>query len=121
MAEEKNNPQQGSDEWSQFSELVPEREDIVMPDDDLGGLGDLDDKEGGGSYGTLSQRMKNAPKLSDAQTFDLRLNPDLGESWLNFIQQSRVLPDTYNQQFRIYLKTLLRKSKGKIPMGKQLR
>ncbi len=104
-------PSMADEQWKSFSELIPERDDVKIPDDDL------DDVMGGGepnvesSSGTLSQRMKLSPKLTDAQTFDLRLFPSMKKEWLEILQVSRVFPDTYNHLFRIFVKDLMREDK----------
>jgi hypothetical protein len=110
MPEENKEQKSSADlEWEQFSELVAERDDVSLPDGDLSGIGNSGDNQNGGaaSYGSLSQRMANSPKLSDAQTFDLRLFPQMKTQWLNILQVSRVFPDTYDDLFMIFVKDLL--------------
>ena len=80
---------------------VDEERDIPPVDD----LGIIDEQ-----YQSLSNRMKESPKLSDMQTADKRLFPDLGYNHLNNIQVSRVFPDVYNPISRILVKDLIRNS-----------
>jgi hypothetical protein len=98
-------------QWKEFSELLPERTDVKVPEDDefnsIGG----ESSGGDDDSGTLSQRMKSSPKLSDAQTFDLRLFPAMKKEWLEILQVSRVFPDTYNHLFRIFVKDLMREDR----------
>jgi len=97
-----DNEQSSSDlQFEKFSELLPERSDIELPKDEL----TVDEGEGGG--GTLSQRMKVSPKLSDVQTIDKRLFPNLGCDHLNNLMIAGIFPDLYNDLFDINVKGLL--------------
>jgi len=87
-------------QWEQISEILPERDDVKLPDDS----GDIGSEL---VHGTLGQNMRGAPKLSDVQTIDKRLFPDLGRPWLNNMLVSRVFPDLYNDLFDIIVKGLL--------------
>ncbi len=89
--------------FEKMKQVVPPRE-IELPSED--GEGD------GGGHGTLEERMETSPKLSDMQTADRRLNPDLGYRHLNIMQMSRVFPDVYNPLFRIMVKDLIRRSRA---------
>lgn len=102
MADEQKDTQ-----WESFSELVPERTDVELPEEESELLGDSEDME----RGSLTRRMKLSPKLSDAQTFDLRLFPDLGTQYLNHLMVSQVFPDNYNHLLSIIVKDLMRRDK----------
>lgn len=90
--------------FEQMSSIVPPRE-VDMPEE-TGGNGD------GGGHDTLEERMESSPKLSDMQTADKRLFPDLAGKlpiqWINKLMVSRVFPDIYNPLFRICVKELVR-------------
>jgi hypothetical protein len=95
-----NNPADDA-EWKEFSMLDPERDDIVYPEEVQV------DGKGSGS-GTLTQTMLRSPKLSDVQTIDKRLFPDLGgRAWLNNLMIAGIFPDLYNDLFDIIVKGLL--------------
>jgi len=98
MPEEKNERTNADLQWEEFSVLENERTDVSIPDEDK-----PDELEGGG--GIASRRF--TPKLTDAQTCDKRLFPDLGKEWLNNLLVSRVFPDLYNDLFEIIVKDLL--------------
>jgi hypothetical protein len=85
--------------WNQLKSIVPER-DIAVSEDA---------KDGGDEHGELESRMESSRKLTDLQVADKRLNPDLGDRYLNVLQMSRVFPDVYNAMFRILVKDLLKK------------
>lgn len=110
MADEKTN----SDlQWEKFSDIIPERDDVKLPEDDLESLEGLE-------HGGLNANMRKSPKLSDAQTFDKRLFPTTGYEWLDRIQVSEVFPDTYNYLFRIFIRSLMRQSKGKMTLAEAI-
>jgi hypothetical protein len=103
---DENNKSSSDLQWEQFSELVPERDDVKLPEDDIEGL------DGEFGRGGITHNMKMTPKLSDAQTFDKRLFPSSGFDWLDRLQVSEIFPDTYNHMFRIFTKDLMRSEKG---------
>lgn len=101
MAEEnKEQPQAGDNLYGQLSEVRPARSEVAVKDSSL----DLDD--GGGS---LAQRMRSSPKMSDTQVVDKRLFPVLKEAvdWLNNLMVARVFPETLNPLRNIIVKHLL--------------
>jgi hypothetical protein len=101
MEEESKKQKSSADiQWEQISEILPERVDVKMPEDS-------NDLESDLGHGTLGQNMRGSPKLSDVQTIDKRLFPDLQKSWLNNLLVSRVFPDLYNDLFEIIVKGLL--------------
>jgi hypothetical protein len=83
--------------YNQLSEITPPRGDV----DD--GNGELEEN----FAGTLAQRMKASPKLSDTQVVDKRLFPALREPWLANLMVARVFPDTMNPLRNINIKHLL--------------
>ena len=90
------------EEWSKMQELMPSRSDIALEE--------VDDDEG--DHRSLSQRMADSPKLSDMQTFDRRLFPDLGYTHLNNLQLARIFPDSFNPLQNILIKDLLQRDDG---------
>lgn len=104
VEEPQNEPQlvkpKGDDAFGQLASIVPERL-IDLPDE-------VKDEDIG--HGTLKERMEAHPNLSDMQTADKRMFPDLGVRHLNTIQVSRVFPDIYNPFGRILVKDLLKNS-----------
>ena len=80
--------------YEQLSKVIPKKED-----EDLEELEDID-RLGITSQDSLAKSMKVSPKLSDMQTADKRLFPDViikdvVVDWLGEIQIARVFPDTY--------------------------
>ena len=98
---QENNEEQKSEEiiYQNMSAVEPELE---VKDDILG-----DEKT---EYSSLKDRMNVSPKLTDMQTADKRLFPDLGYPHLNDVQVSRIFPDVYNPMSRILVKDLIRNS-----------
>jgi len=98
--ENKEQSQQGDSLYGQLSEVRPARSDVAVKE----GAELLDD--GGGS---LAQRMKSSPKMSDTQVVDKRLFPVLKETvdWLNNLMVARVFPETLNPLRNIIVKHLL--------------
>jgi hypothetical protein len=86
--------------YDKLSNIVPERE--IEGNDEL----DIDIS---GNQQSLGERMEYAPNLSDMQTADKRLFPDMGEKrkHLNILQVSRVFPDHYNPLLSMLVKDLL--------------
>ncbi len=82
--------------FDKLSAVEPER-DVLIDDDD----------EGLGGHRSLSERMKESPNLTDIQSLDKGMFPDLGYNHLNFLMVSRVFPDTYNPLQSILVKDLL--------------
>jgi len=84
--------------YDQLSEIAPPRSDVAQDD----GLEET-------FAGTLSQRMKVSPKMTDTQVVDKRLFPVLMETvtWLNNLMVARVFPDTLNPLRNIIIKHLL--------------
>lgn len=107
MAEQNENQQPIDKEWEEISDIVAERDDVDLPEDDV------EESSGGGGHTTLKQRQIESPRLSDMQVFDNRMFPDMGEGneWLNRIQSSEVFPDSFNNLERIYVKGLLKDKK----------
>lgn len=83
--------------YNKLSEITPPRDDVESHDDDL------EDN----IAGSLSQRMKASPKMSDTQVVDKRLFPVLREPWLSNLMVARVFPDTMNPLRNINAKHLL--------------
>lgn len=83
--------------YNQLSEVTPPRGGIAENDDDL------EDNY----MGTMTQRMKASPKMSDTQVVDKRLFPILKEPWLSNLMVARVFPDTFNPLRNIIAKHLL--------------
>ena len=84
-------------QWDAFSEILPERDDINVPDE-------IKDD---GNKMVNSSRAFGVPKLSDAQSVLKQLFPDLGKPYLNNLMIGRVFPDLYNDLFDIIVKGLL--------------
>jgi hypothetical protein len=93
-------------QWNAFSELAPEREDIVLPEES-------DDTVKSVGHKTLSQQMRDSPRLTDAQVFDNRMFPDMGKPWLNRVMSSEIFPDSFNHFFRIFVKGLMKEDRGR--------
>ena len=89
------------DLYNSMSSIVPRRE-VDLPEEN----GKSDGENGLG--GTFTDRQDYAPKLSDMQVADKRLNPDLGHKHLNVLEMSRTFPDIYNPFFRMLVKDLIR-------------
>ncbi len=88
--------------FSKMSEIAPLR-DEELEDEDFGKDGDGSDE-----HGTLEERIETGRKLTDFQTLDRRLNPDLGHDFLNLVSMGRVFPDNYNPMGRIFTKYLIK-------------
>ena len=88
--------------YESFSEITSERNIPSKEPDDL----DIDGVERGR---TLGEIMADSPNLSDMQTADKRLFPNMGEkrTHLNILQVSRVFPDHYNPLLSMLVKDLL--------------
>lgn len=95
--EEEPEPSEIDTVYQRLSGVTPER-DMLLPDD------------GGGGHKSLTEKLEEAPNLSDMQTADRRLFPDLDKKWLNNVEVSRVFPDIYNPLSRIFVKGLLQDS-----------
>lgn len=96
-----NNNQEASDadlQWQEFSQLRPERDDVVLPE--------TDDEDGGGD-GSLSENMAKHPKLSDFQTLMKQLFPTFKTEWLTYLQTSRVFADVFPHLLNIFVKSLM--------------
>lgn len=89
--------------FNQMSGIVPPR-DVNTYDESV--------SDGNGGNETLGEVIAHSPKLSDMQTADQRLFPDLAGKlpiqWINKLMVSRVFPDIYNPLFRICVKELVR-------------
>jgi len=99
MTEENIEQSQAGDSlYGRLSEVRPARSDVAVKDESL--------DDGGGS---LAQRMKSSPKMSDTQVVDKRLFPILKETvdWLNNLMIARVFPETLNPLRNIIVKHLL--------------
>ncbi|MFA5386021.1 MAG: hypothetical protein WC364_15430 [Eubacteriales bacterium] len=96
-----NNNPPNDEKWEGF-DLFPERDDVVLPDEPSQA-----DNKGSGGYGSATQNMVRSPKLSDVQTIDKRLFPDLGKTFLNNLMIAGIFPDLYNDLFDIIVKGLL--------------
>jgi hypothetical protein len=123
MTEENKNqnpePTNADLQWEQFSTVEPERTDIKYPEDE--GVDGLGSSVGGSSsgdnggeivHGSLTQRMRNSPKLSDLQTVVLQAFPDLLKKWLNVLTMAEIFPDTYNDYLIIFVKELMQDDKS---------
>lgn len=95
--------------YDKLSTVVDER-DVELVDDD-------DDIEG---HKTLSEKMTEAPNLSDIQTAFKQLYPKSGTTYLDDLQVSRVFPDVYNPLSRIFVKDLLQKSNGDMSVAEAI-
>jgi len=89
-----------------LSQVKPPRTDVKLPEDEE----KVEDKADG--HGSLKKRMKESPTLSDMQTADKRLFPQIyidGKfvEWLSNISISRVFPDTYNPYRNMIAKYLM--------------
>jgi len=91
----------GNSLFNQLSEVRPARTDVAV-EDEVGDVGDVS--------GSLSQRMKLSPKMTDTQIVDKRLFPILKETldWLNNLMVARVYPETLNPLRNIIIKHLLK-------------
>lgn len=98
-------PRSGDDLYDEMAEISAEKE-VVLPDDS------------GGNHKTMSERIQESPNLSDMQTADRRLFPDMGRPHLNRLLVSRVFPDVYNPLFRILTKDAIKADMAK-PLDKQ--
>ncbi len=85
-----------------MSTIDPLREE-ELEEDDFGSDGDGVDE-----HGTLEERIETGRKLTDFQTLDRRLNPDIGYDFLNLVSMGRVFPDNYNPMGRIFTKHLIK-------------
>lgn len=87
--------------YGRLAEVRPTRTDI----EPMQGIVFEDD--GGGS---LSQRMRGSPKMSDTQVVDKRLFPPLKDAveWLNHLMVGRVFPEQLIPLKRIIGKHLLK-------------
>jgi hypothetical protein len=113
MSEKQSDEITNSDaQWESFSSLEAERE-ILIPDsdDELGFDND--------SHASITQRMRESPKLTDAQTFDKRLFPKQKTEWLELLQVSRIFPDNFNDLFIILVKDLMSEDKN-ITLGEAI-
>lgn len=93
----------GQSAYDSLSEIAPPRTDVAINpelEDDLAG--------------SLSQRMKVSPKMSDTQIVDKRLFPILRETveWLNHLMVARIMPETYMPLRTLIVKHLLKTYKG---------
>ncbi len=95
-------PQEKDDLFGQLSEIRPARSDVAVKEGDMRETGE----DGGGS---LTQRMRMSPKMSDTQLVDKRLFPVLKDNveWLNNLMVARVFPETLNPLRNIITKHLL--------------
>jgi hypothetical protein len=84
--------------YDQLSEIAPPRSDVAQDDS-------LEETYAG----TLSQRMKVSPKMTDTQVVDKRLFPILRKEveWINNLMVGRIFPDTLNPLRNIIIKHLL--------------
>jgi hypothetical protein len=101
---EENNPEQKEDTdaaYEAMSMAVPEREDVVLPEDD---------EEPHPRHKSLRESMEDNPNLTDMQSALRVLLPKTGRAWLDNIQVSRVFPDSYNPMFNIFVKGLIQES-----------
>lgn len=99
MSEETENAQSYDAAYNSLAEISPPRQDIATQED---GVGEM-------YGGSLAQRMKNSPKMSDTQVVDSRLFPILQDTikWLNHLMVARVFPETLNPLRNIIIKHLL--------------
>jgi len=74
---------------------------------------DVDENEEDSASGgdSMTERKEENPNLTDLQTFNKTLFPDLLKKWLNVLQVSRVFPDTYNHLLRLCVKDLMKQDK----------
>jgi len=107
---QEDNKNEGDLLWKNFSEVVPEREDVIYPKDN--------DEETpiGEERQTLTSRMKTNPNQSEIQTIIEQAFPDLGYAYLNNLQMSRQFPDSYIPMESILVKQLL-KDNPKLSVG----
>lgn len=93
----------GDDLYGQLSEIKPPRGDVATQEV---GVGELPHDDG---FGSLADRMKLSPKMSDTQVVDRRLFPILKEKldYLNNLPVARVFPETINPLRNILVKELL--------------
>ena len=105
--EEKKQPE-GSDLFDQLASVTPERE-ISLEED-----------SGGDGHRTLKERIEESPNLTDMQTADRRMFPDLGSPYLNYVQVSRIFPDVYNPMFRIMVKDIIKNTNSDVSVAEAI-
>lgn len=102
-------PNQGNDDldlYNQLAEVAPERTINVAEDN------------GDGNHKSMKERLEESPNLSDMQTADRRMFPDMGRKHLNRLLVARVFPDVYNPLYRIIVKDAIKSDMSK-PLEEQ--
>lgn len=89
--------------YNRLAEITPERDISNTDEPEHKGTGDVERQ-------SLSERIESSHNLTDMQTADKRLFPDLRQQHLNDMQVARVFPDIYNPMYHILVKDLLKKT-----------
>lgn len=92
-------PNQGNDDldiYNQLAEIAPER---------TVNIGEEPSESG---HKSMKEKLEENPNLTDMQTADRRMFPDMGRTHLNRLLVSRVFPDVYNPLFRIIVKDAIK-------------
>ncbi len=110
MAEENKPQEPKKDDLDLYNQLAGVIPDAPLADDRGGDNGD--------GHKTLTERIEESPNLSDMQTADRRLFPDMKRPHLNRLLVSRVFPDVYNPLFRINVKDAIKSDMSK-PLAEQ--
>ena len=98
MADENNNPSGEDQLYNELAAITPEK-DIALVDVPTSNVG---------GHKTMKEQIEESPNLSDMQTADRRLFPDMKRAHLNRMQVSRIFPDVYNPLFRINVKDAIK-------------
>jgi len=82
--------------FDKLAAIEPERE-VALGDEgeDLGG------------HRSFGEKMRESPNLTDIQSLDKGMFPDMGYKHLNVLQMARVFPDKFNPYESILIKDLL--------------
>lgn len=103
-------PNQGNDDlalYNELAEITPERVINVA-----------EEPAENGNHKSMKERLEESPNLSDMQTADRRMFPDMGRKHLNRLLVSRVFPDVYNPLYRIIVKDAIKSDMSK-PLEEQ--
>jgi hypothetical protein len=97
------------DLYNGLASIEPER-DIALVDES---------NPSGDNHKTMKERIEESPNLSDMQTADRRLFPDMRRAHLNRAQVGRTFPDVYNPLYRINVKDAIKTDMTKLPEEQQ--
>ena len=98
--------------WNSMSSAVPERDDVIYPEDE-------EETPKAEERQTLTGRMRTSPNQSEIQTIIDQAYPRTGYDYLDNLQMARIFPDSYIPMGSTLKKQVL-KDNSKLSVGEAI-